>query len=139
MQECLVFLQFANPDVAEADGRTGVAVALQKYRTCAMLYHTRKADVFGCTVDTCVVLQKHAVLEYCYIRIGTICTVFLENGSGVDYIIYIPFARFAHCVCKGCCLLVDASCLAVNISLVVVIVEHLHFVHALKVHAAVAA
>ena len=81
MQECLVFLQFANPDVAEADGRTGVAVALQKYRTCTMLYHTGKADVFGCTVDTCVVLQKHAVLEYCYIRIRTICTVFLENGN----------------------------------------------------------
>ena len=65
--------------------------------------------------------------------------VLLETRSGIDNIVSIPFARFLAGVHQRRSLLVDTPGLAVRIGFVLVVVENLHFVHALHKHAAVAA
>ncbi len=83
-------------------------------------------------------LQNHAVLDYRNVRTCAISAVGFERGGGVDYVVNVPFPGFTHGVGKRSCLFVNTSRHAVDVCLVVVVVKHLHFVHSLKVNAAVA-
>ena len=97
-----------------------------------------QSDELGRAENLGVVLQNHAVLDYRNVRTCAISAVGFERGGGVDYVVNVPFPGFTHGVGKRSCLFVNTSRHAVDVCLVVVVVKHLHFVHSLKVNAAVA-
>ncbi len=128
-----------DPDVAEADGGAGVAVRLKADRAIAVNNCTGEADELGCAEDFGVVLEKNTVLDNCHIGTVEVCAVFLEYGSGVDDVVYVPLAGFTHGVDQRRSLFVETACHAVYICLVVVAVKNLYFVFVLKEYATVAA
>lgn len=126
------------PDVAETDGLAGVAVHLQADGTLAVLFCTGEADIFGSPQYLRMVLEHHAVVYDRHIGAVQIGAVLLEYRSRVDDVVHVPFTWPAHGIGKGRCLLVDAAGHAIDVCLVLVAVENLHFVLVLKEHAAVA-
>ena len=132
-------LERTDPDVAEADGSAGVAVRLQTDRAIAVYYCTGEADILGGAEDFGVVLEKYTVLDYSYIGTIEICAVFFEYGSGVDDVVSVPLAGFAHGVDKRGCLFVKTAGHAVYVCFVVVAVEDLYLIFVLEEHTAVAA
>ena len=114
-------------------------MTLQKNRTGTVRAHLRETDVLGRSDDCGVVLYEHSVLYNGYTGERTVCSVFLEHRSRVDDVIHVPLSRLAHGVHERCGLLVDTSSLTVDISAVVVAVEHLKLIHTLQIDTAVAA
>ena len=112
---------------------------LQTDRACSVFYDFRETDIFRCTQDSRVILQYDAILDNRNTRRNTISTVFLEDRSGIDNIVNIPFTRLAHGICQRRRLFVDAAGLSVHVCLVVIAIQHLDFIHVLQEDAAVAA
>ena len=96
------------------------------------------AYVFRGAADGEIVQQDNSVLDYGNHRRHPVCTVLIEHGRRVYYVIDIPLSRLAHCVGKRDNLLVHASGLAVGVGLVLVAVQDLYLIFVLKIYAAVA-
>ena len=112
---------------------------LQTDRACSVFYNFRETDIFRSAQDSRVVLQYDAILDNRNTRRNTISTVFLEDRSGIDNIVNIPFTRLAHGICQRRRLFVDASGLSVHVGFVVIAIQNLDFIHVLQEDAAVAA
>ena len=89
-------LEFAQPDVAEADRLARVAVALQLDGAVAVLHHAGQTDILGGTEDGKVVQQHDAVLDYGNGGMYLIRAVLVEDGGIVDDVVHVPLARLAH-------------------------------------------
>lgn len=107
-------------------------MALQDDRAIAMFLHLREADPLGRTEDLRMVLQDHTIVDHRYRRVRTVATILLEGRGGVDNVVNVPLARFAHRVGQWDRLLVDTTRLSVHVGRVVVAIEDLNLIHALQ-------
>src|SRR5689334_813781 len=121
-------LQFPDPNISEADGRTGIAVGLQFDGGAVELFVKGLADVARLALQLKVILDQHSIQQHGDIS-GTLQrSVGVESGSGPYDIVGLPIAGLAHRVGQRNGLLVNTAGHAVDIGLVVVGVENLQLV-----------
>src|SRR6056297_2125797 len=99
----------------------------------------RNSDVYSWAAHFNIVLHQHSVMKNSYTWWCKIIAFIVEAWSGVNNVVSLPLARFFAGIYKRCMLFVHTAGLAVSVSAVVVIVEHLHFVTSLQENSAVAA
>ena len=95
------------------------------------------ADIFCYSAYRIVVDDKYSVVKDSYSRRNSVGAVFIEYRSIVDDVICVPFSRLSHRIYKWCLLFVDTSSLSVCIGFILVVVENLNLISALKEYAAV--
>ena len=92
------------------------------------LFVERLADVARLAFQFEVVLHQNSVEEYRHVGGRFYRAVLVEDWGGPGYVVDLPFAGLAVGVSERDRLFVDAPGLSVDVSLVVVVVEHLEFV-----------
>src|SRR5450432_1396170 len=121
-------VEFADPDVAEADWGAGVAVGLEFDGGSAEGFVEGGADVAGLAFEFEVVLHQDSVEEDGDVGGALQGAVGVEGGGGPGDVVGLPFAGFAIWIGERDGLFVDAAGLAVDVGFVVVVVEDLEFV-----------
>ena len=128
LEKRLILSEFPHPDVAEAEGRAGVAVGLEFDRSAVEGFVEGRADVASLAFELEVVLHEHSIEKDGDVGGRFQPAVGVEDGSGPGNVVGLPFAGLAIWVGERDGLFVDAAGLAVDVCFVVVVVEHLQFV-----------
>ena len=111
---------------------------LQLDRTLSMETVFRQPYVRCMTGDHRIVLDHHAIVDDRNPGRRKNRAIVAEPGRGEQDVVFIPFTRRTHHIFERRGLLVNASRLAIGISAVVIIIQHLQLVTALQENATVA-
>src|SRR5471032_2194240 len=88
--------ELTNPNVAEADRRTGIAMRLQ-FNCCAIVLAVdRLSAIDGLAEKTEMILHEHAVVERRYVRRRFQRTVGMEGRRGPYDVVALPLAGLAR-------------------------------------------
>ena len=112
-------------------------MALKEDRSVTVRAYLRMADVFGSAPDLGIVLHEYAVVQDSDARRVKIASILIENRGGVDDVIDVPLAGFAHGVHERRSLFVDGSGLTVYVCLISVAVHYLDLILTLEIDTAV--
>lgn len=121
-------LQWSYPDITVADGFAFISMRLQFDGRGAMCFIKRFANIAGAAFELEVILYQDAVVEHGDAGGGSETAVSVEYRSCPDDIEALPFAWFAAGVSQWDRLFVDAANLAVDICLVIIVVQYLQLI-----------
>src|SRR5215510_10332353 len=130
-------LQLSNPDIAIS---YRIAVILKLQRCLGSVRDVkRRTVVIRVTVDLYIVLNEHSVVQHSDSSAFDDSAIFIKLGRREDDVIALPLTRFPGNIDQRRILFVNRARLTVVVGLVVVRIQHLHFIPFHQKHAAVAA